>query len=310
MIRWAHLLAVGLVVAAIACGDERPLPSSPTPPVSEPSRETSALSILGAPAGLPIGQSAQLRAMAQYIDGGFVDVTQQASWQSSNEQACRVSAGMLTSAAAGVTTVTAQFGATSATARVACGYVITATVHENPPTLDVMLPDARVEVVGGPLDGQVFLTDAQGRVTLAPVDRAGFWLYFKKRGYDDLRFEIFELPRQSQLDISILREPEVRVEFSGVCTGHQGHTKLGDIPFSTHREGRVHAAMRTSGGLNAVAQMQLGMSTVASVCDPPQYSCPSGDERVLVAGNYSFGVWAPYGCPAGATWTFSVEHQR
>ena len=78
---------------------------------------------------------------------------------------------------------------------------------------------------------------ALGRVTLPPVAAPGFALYVKKPGYDDRRLEIFELPRQTALDVWVYREPVTQQEHSGSCGPPMSRT----IPIAVPREGRMRA---------------------------------------------------------------------
>jgi hypothetical protein len=218
------------------------------------------VTIAGIPGALQIGQTAPLRAIARAQDGGYVDVTAQARWASSNEAVCQVSAaGVAESRAGGTATITASYAGVTGSGSLSCGYIITATVHENAPTAGTRLQEVSVQADGGPFSGRTFTTDAQGRVSLPVVGQPGFALYFKKHGYDDLRLEIFELPRQVTLDVALMPVPDVRAEWSGACDGNEATER-----FTTRREGRIrisatavrlqyprstlHAARRLRGG--------------------------------------------------------------
>jgi hypothetical protein len=160
----------------------------------------------------------QLRAISRADDGGLQDVSQLATWRSSDETICAVSpAGMAQGRGAGTATVTASYSGMSGTATLTCGYVITALVHENVPTTSVIVPGARVEIEGGTLNGRTFQADASGRVTLPPVAGAGFALNFKHREYDDYRLRIIELPRQTAVDVGLMPALSVRIEDGGLA---------------------------------------------------------------------------------------------
>jgi hypothetical protein len=62
-----------------------------------------------------------------------------------------------------------------------------------------VLAGARIDVVGGPLADQVFATDGEGRFSLPSVTIGNFSLYFKKRGYEDARFWVKDLPRDARV---------------------------------------------------------------------------------------------------------------
>jgi hypothetical protein len=230
-------------MAASGCSDSPTPPTSPSTPttttIAPTMPQVRELTIIGTPANVQIGKTAQLRAAAR-ADDGLQDVTAQAGWQSSDGGVCAVSSGGLVEGkGAGTVTLTATYSGITGTASLTCGFAITAIVHENEPTTNVMLDGARVEVAGGPLDGRSFETDAAGMVTLPPVAAPGFALYFKKPGYDDRRVEIFELPRQTTLDVAVMPQPVAHFQDGGACAPGAFGT---DVAFTTTRTSRIRLA--------------------------------------------------------------------
>jgi hypothetical protein len=181
-----------------------------------------------------VSHSQQLRAQAAFPDGSTADVTSDAAWRCEDETTCTVSAaGVLTGVTGGQTNVTAKWKALSASVPVTAGYILTAIVHEAAPTASRNLADVAVQVVGGALQGQTSSTDADGRVTLPLVERPGFDVYFKKPGYDDVRYSVVQLPRDSAANIS-LAPAAVTIPFS--LSGQNPCTELqpwgGEYPFT------------------------------------------------------------------------------
>jgi hypothetical protein len=306
-------LAAAALVMTVACSDSPQPPTTPSTPttttVTPTVPQVREVTIIGAPANVQIGKTAQLRAAAR-ADDGIQDVTAQATWQSSDSGVCAVSSGGLVEGkGAGTATLTATYSGVTGTASLTCGFAITATVHENEPTTSVRLAGARVEVAGGPLDGRTFETDASGRVTLPPVAAPGFALYFKKQGYDDRRLEVFELPRQTALDVWVYREPVTQQEHSGSCGPPESRT----IPFAVPRQGRMRLSVfanefRPSSWMSASVftptQVVLSAYTVPS-------SVPGAAEVIVEPGDYLL-YFSNIGCTntPGATWRVQLEFPR
>lgn len=316
MCRPFRAAVVVALMCTAACDDSAQAPSAPPPPVNTPSpaplRE---VTILGTPTILQIGSAAQLRAVAR-SDDGFQEVTAQATWRSADDKICAVSpGGLVEGRGAGSTTLTATYSGLEGTASLTCGFSIAVVVHETPPTTDVKVTGARVEVSGGPLNGRTFETDANGRATLPVVAQPGFWLYFKKQGYDDLRVEIFELPRQTTLDVSLMPAPSRRMEFSGVCTGT--YSGLRKHEFTTTREGRVRVlvygtvqteAVRLCAQVYSIIPGYPGNSALVSNC---RGQAPTiADEALLLPAGYSLYFEPSSLCPAGTRWNVVMEYPR
>ncbi|MGE5244837.1 MAG: hypothetical protein ACM3SQ_11475 [Betaproteobacteria bacterium] len=296
-----------LCTGAIACGSGTSSshsavnsPVTPTVP-SAPTTRTQ-LQIVAVPATLQIGLAAQVRAIARYEDGTYVDASAQAFWSSSRPDVCKIAEDEIVSAVgAGTAVLQARFGDLSASASLSCGYFIEASVHENAPTENVVVPGAQIVAVGGPLDGRTFLTDAQGHVTLPPVAAPGFRLQFKKTGYDDLDYIIRQLPRETALDIGMMPVPSVHVDYSpGLgCTTQNDFVEDG---FSSHREGHLYAEVRGSNNLLTVSsggKVWLEASTEALDVRP------RGDV-IIPAGDYH--VYVQFDNPCSSTAAASIDH--
>ncbi|MFN7917120.1 MAG: Ig-like domain-containing protein [Vicinamibacterales bacterium] len=202
-----------------------------------------AIAIVGIPAIVAPGDSVQLSASGRFDSGDTSDVTEKAVWLSSDEAACRVSAsGLLTGVGGGQARIEVRVGDVFDARDVTCGYVIDVSVHESEPTAQVAVANARVEAVGGALDGQTFLTDAQGRATLPVVGSGGFALKFKKNGYDDGQWVVV-LPRDRSLSIALVPNSVVTAAWSGTLTTDLSSGSVrntisgwpGDYTFQPHR---------------------------------------------------------------------------
>ena len=201
-------LAIGTVILLAACssGPTRPAARSTTLPTAV---SLVSVTIEGVPGSLAVATQVQLQAAAAYSDGSQKDVTPSATWRSSNTAVATGSAtGQLVALAAGETEITATFeGTAGRTGAAVGGYRVRGVVHETAPTSGVAVPDARVEIVGGSLNGLVVTTDAHGAFELPFVASPGFRIKIKKAGYDDVDFGVVELPRDLQPDIALSPTP-------------------------------------------------------------------------------------------------------
>ena len=215
-----------LVCGAGCSGSPATSPSVATTTTVPPSAPTAvSLAITNAPESLPLGESVQLTARASLSDGTSADVTDRATWESTNLTVATVSTqGRLTVVGIGEAAVRATYQALNTSARVsgaALKFTITGVVHEAAPTSNVLLGGARVEVVGGPMDGQVFISDRDGRFRLPPVASPGFTLNIKAPDYEDAAYAIVDLPRDLHPDIGLMPTAgELAVNITGldVCS--------------------------------------------------------------------------------------------
>lgn len=101
-------LSVGLA-AVVACS-ERPSPTTPTPPTPPTISAVQVRAAADASGPLEAGQTRQLMATATQSTGTTLDVTQQATWQSSASNVATVSStGVVTAVAAGEVDISATF---------------------------------------------------------------------------------------------------------------------------------------------------------------------------------------------------------
>ena len=106
----------------------------------------------------------------------------------------------------------------------AATFKITGIVHEAAPTQATRVADARVEVAGGALDGQVFNSAPDGTFALPPLPGGQFDLYFKKAGYENVRYPVTGLRSDSAVDIGLR---PLRTEVTRVVGGSNS---CADIP--------------------------------------------------------------------------------
>jgi hypothetical protein len=270
-----------------------------------------------------------------FDNGASEDATGQVSWKSSATDVATVSSGgLLTAKGFGDATVTAVFERLSTSGSVhvtrsADGpqqppFQVTGLVHE--PTTDggAAVANARIEVVGGPLAGQVFATDEGGQFALPPVTTADFYLYFKKNGYDDSRFWVKELPRDQVIDMVMLPLGLLELRWSGTLeevTSDSGSSNIlkgwpGDIVFETYRSGEITLALevgcRASGTYTDfffyVRAIPSNGSRVAYV-EAPAFPGPPyrvSDSAFLPAGRYALSGYAMGYSGSPCPWSLTV----
>jgi hypothetical protein len=198
----AHAMLSVTAIALGACSKE---PAS----TLTPSGVIVQLAVGGVLSTVRVGDSFQLSAVATYSDGSRQDVTARVTWSAPAGGFVSVSAsGRATIVGVGDGDVSASYqGLNSHTHVVAAAatgtYTIHGVIHENWPRESVVIANARIEVVGGPLDKQVFSGDSSGRFELPPVSGPGFQVKFKKERYDDASVDIVDLPRDEVLDVAL-----------------------------------------------------------------------------------------------------------
>lgn len=281
-----------VLVAAMLAACKGAAPSTPvapstggpdTPPAASPT--LTSLAISGVPASIAPNETIQLSAAGTFDSGDIKDVTQSATWHSSNDAACRVSdAGLLSGVGAGVASIEVRLGAAVDARQVTCGYVIDVVVHESEPTAQVLVSGARVEVVGGSLDGQTYLTDGQGHATLPPVASAGFILKFKKSGYDDGQWPV-TLPRDRSIVMALAPNFVVTNAWSGTLITDLTGGVVGNTIFGWPREYRIQP--HRSGDLQL--DLQVGCVAYGTYTD------------------FGFILETDSGRPAGSLYAYSVS---
>jgi Big-like domain-containing protein len=244
---------------------------------------------------LTVGDVAQLVAIVT-LAGAQKDATAVVSWRSSNPAVATIDPhGHLTAVGVGECDVAATYQSVAGTAPVVVHskpgpveptYSISGVVHESAPTANVVLADARVEVVnGGPLNGQLFSTDAAGRFSLPAVSEPGFAIKFKRRGYEDVQFDVVQLPRDQHPDIALNPDQTTIREIwtgtlSSSCLGPNGFAAQ-SMTFPVHHEAPIlfeqYVAPRTASdpGGSGVA-LYAGDQLVNAASNPLGYPwCPT-----------------------------------
>jgi hypothetical protein len=304
--RSATLACACLVLAWLCAACDHPeqtrgsSPSLPTAPTT-PGITLVALTIAPVDAVILIGQPLQLRASAQYSDGSEREVTNDATWASSDEAIARVVAGLLTVTGVGEADISARLQDVVGSRRIVGGRpssTVSGVVHETFAT-DLLVDAARVEVVGGAQNGRVVTTDARGRFELPGVTEPGFALKIKKSGYDDAQYNVVSLPRDANADIALRPFPvgpepvarlAVNIDSDGSTAGLIGFTPIrfdatassADRPtyvldfgdgHSTSQPVATHVCERLQGPIYAVATVTDRFGRRASATQ--WYSCLS-----------------------------------
>jgi hypothetical protein len=162
-------LVIALPCLAIATGwltgcKSHSATAAPTGPTSLPTTVAS-LTISGSGTLTSPGQTSQLIAEATYSDGSRKDVTATAQWFSSNRNVATVSpGGLVTAVDFGKTNVTASVPNRPSVVRVVTvlpegTYILSGRVTE---AGSFPVPDARIEIVGGPMNGRAVSTNQSG----------------------------------------------------------------------------------------------------------------------------------------------------
>jgi Carboxypeptidase regulatory-like domain/Bacterial Ig-like domain (group 2)/Protein of unknown function (DUF3761) len=177
-------LSAAWALTLMSCGGGGSNPS-PSPSAPSPSNPTLTAVSVGGPgsAGNP-GQSAQFTATATLSNGTTQNVTNQASWQSSNNSVATVSgSGMVTAVAPGETDIRATYQSLTGSARVSVS-------APAPPRLsgritdqsnDAALADVRVEVKDR---GMSTTSDGDGRYLFSSLAAGQYTLRASKSGYE------------------------------------------------------------------------------------------------------------------------------
>lgn len=209
-----RLATVVAVLGVAACGPS-PLPSQPTiaTPTSPTSPTPVSFAISANQTVVTVGTPTQLHALGTYSDGSTVNVDNATSWSVPAGAGCSVSStGLVSCATAAQVTVRASWSGLAATVDITARnivvppqeFVIAAQVNEAEPTSDVELGGVRVEIAGGPRAGAVAYTDPAGRVTLPAVSAGGFAVYFTRPGYDNVKYDVVQLPRDASPSIVMM----------------------------------------------------------------------------------------------------------
>jgi hypothetical protein len=199
------ILLISAIVAT-ACSTEHPSVA-----VTTPSPGVIGLAIVGLPSSAHVADAFQLSTVAAYSDGSHQSPTAGVTWASKNLQVVTLSqSGLARIVGPGDAEVLASYGTVDASAHVLVTtidtsqlFTIRGVIHENWPRESVIIDNARIEVIGGPLDRQIFSGGPDGHFQLPPVGTPGFQLKFKKQRYDDASVDIVELPRDEMLEVAL-----------------------------------------------------------------------------------------------------------
>jgi len=191
----------------------------------------------------------QLTATAAFSDGTRQDVTIRATWTSSNLSVATIApTGVISGIGPGDVEIRVAYQGVADQRSIVVqrapvpppSYVIRGIVHESAPTAHVLLPDVRIEVIGGALGGQVFVADHEAHFQLPAVTSAGFALKFKARGYDDAQFDVVQLPRDQTIDIGLVpRLVTVRQVFAGDLGPACRAKAQEQVSFPVHNSGNL-----------------------------------------------------------------------
>jgi hypothetical protein len=246
------LVAIGVCLTP-ACGGNSPAPSAPGPaPTPTPTTAPSIVQVyVGYGAQVTaVGISRQMYAYAKFSDGSQAEVTDRATWQSSNPIVATISpSGVLTTLQEGDVEVRAAFqgleGAwvimvrrSSRTGPPAPDEVI-GKIHEIAPMEDVKVAYARVEISGGDQNGRSVVADSDGSFRIDGIHGAGFDLLISESGYRDGRYRIAQLPRDASSSIALEPQPWLVSETFGgsLCADTPPSAKSTKSTFFTPRGG-------------------------------------------------------------------------
>jgi hypothetical protein len=208
MRRCTFVCAMSAALAAlIACSKA----DQPAAAVLAPTATLTGLALTGLPSTAHVGDTFQLSVVGTYSDGSHQDLTATVTWAAGSVQVVTTSpSGLAKIVGPGEGDVRASYRTFEARAHVmvsvsgpAQPFAIRGVIHENWPRERVLIENARIEVIGGALNGQVFTGDPNGQFQLPPVAGPGFQLKFKKQRYDDTSVDIVELPRDQVLDVAL-----------------------------------------------------------------------------------------------------------
>jgi len=184
--RWLGQIAAATAFAATlsACGSSGSSPTTPSSPTQPPTTATVAAVSVTTPSSS--GASFQLTATARLSDGSSRDVTNSATWQSSNPQLASVSSnGMVTVHGDGAVDLQATYqgvsGSMHVTVSLARTFTISGFVMEVAPNARPV-SGARVQIVVG---GHA-LTDDRGAFAISGLPAGRTLIEFSKDGYQTL----------------------------------------------------------------------------------------------------------------------------
>lgn len=167
----SRIIGLFLLVFLSACTQQSSTGTSPTGP-SAPT--VTSVTVTGALGIASVGLTSQMTATAHFAKGTTQNVTNQATWSSSDAKVATVSAGLVTAVGVGTATITATYNSVSGLTRISVNrpatYILSGQVTESAPTTSTMLSGARIEFTDSSNQGRFAITDASGRyqITLVP----------------------------------------------------------------------------------------------------------------------------------------------
>ena len=100
------------------------------------------LTIISGTSSIPLGTSVQLTAHGTFTDGSTQDLTQQATWSSTDNNVATTQSGLVTSVTTGSINISANFGTTSATTPLSITPAILQRIEVNPNSVNLALGNA------------------------------------------------------------------------------------------------------------------------------------------------------------------------
>ena len=223
------------------------------------------------------------------------------SWTSSSSHVASINEiGLIQPHTAGVTSIAVECGGLRAGASLRVArrtFVITARLHESPPTAHVLVPDARADITGGEFDSQRFMSDGTGNIVFPAVGRELFVVHFGKAGYEDVRVDV-DPARDSQLDIALFPTFETVEDEWSTLTRWGSYGRELTFSFPAHHIGTMSINARLCvDGYNA--------SEFAATCTEVR-----DDTGRLIAehqGSYDFSVVTSISVPGGHRYDLTVS---
>jgi hypothetical protein len=217
------------------------------------------------------------------------------TWTSSDTSVATVSgSGLLNVVAPGGAEVTATAYGHSGSALVRVPFSISGVIHESPPTQNVAVAGARVEIQGGPENDKTATTDDFGRFTLE-VEAAGLTLVATKAGYEPASAVIASLPLERPIEVGL--RPTFR-EVVDTFELPMGGTPVREAVFSipVHHSGTMVARIQraclfgcgASETYHICAEIKDGARTIAQ--DHGSYDDGPRLPAVAVTGGRVYGV--------------------
>ena len=122
-------------------------------------------------------------------------------------------------------------------------------VHETAPTASVVLAGAAIEAIGGPLNGQTFTADPDGRFTLPPVAAPGFALHVQEGRAMTIGWSRCSSCRGTPLSTSRYTRTCCTGRSSLAVTGSEPSQGV-SLPLVMVREGRMRFSLETTASLH------------------------------------------------------------